>query len=106
MTDAPQIEHAKNSDLPAITVLLQAVDLPIDGIEPFIDNFLDITCLASQVGLRVTNWTTRKQYIEIRKKDNQVAMFVFPKKGYKKEIDFGYWEDAEVVYSINEVEHK
>ena len=40
MTDAAQIEHAKSSDLPAITVLLQVVDLPIDGIEPFIDNFL------------------------------------------------------------------
>lgn len=40
MTDALKIEHAQNNDLPAITVLLQEVNLPTEGIEPFIDNFL------------------------------------------------------------------
>lgn len=42
-------------------------------------------------------------YIEIRRKDYQEKMFFFPKKSYKKDFDFGWWEDAEVVYSVNKV---
>ncbi len=41
-------------------------------------------------------------YIEIRKKENHVRVFQFPKKSYKKECDFGWWEDAEVIFSYNE----
>lgn len=40
-------------------------------------------------------------YIEIRKKDGDLKIYQFKKKSHKKEIDFGYWEDAEVVYSFN-----
>src|SRR3990167_7785937 len=69
-------------------------------------NFIDITCLKNQLGLIVTNWSTTYQYIEIRKKSTQIAMFIFPKKSLKNQYDFGWWSDAEIVYSINEVEHK
>ncbi len=41
-------------------------------------------------------------YIEVRKKDREINVFQFPKKAYKKEYDFGWWEDAEVVFSYNE----
>lgn len=41
-------------------------------------------------------------YIEVRKKDQQVRVFTFPKKSYKKECDFGWWADAEVILAINE----
>ena len=41
-------------------------------------------------------------YIEIRKKGTHLRIFQFPKKSYKKECDFGYWEDGEVVFSYNE----
>ena len=40
-------------------------------------------------------------YIEIREKDKQLRVFMLPKKSMKKEIDYGWWEDAEVVYSCN-----
>ncbi len=40
-------------------------------------------------------------YIEIREKQNQLRTFIFQKKSYKKECDFGWWEDAEVVFSRN-----
>ena len=41
-------------------------------------------------------------YIELRKKDRVFRLFQFPKKSYKKDHDFGWWEDAEVVFSHNE----
>ena len=41
-------------------------------------------------------------YIEIRKKGNHFRVFQFPKKSYKKELNFGYWDDAEIIYSFNE----
>ena len=42
-----------------------------------------------------------QEYIEIRKKEGHLRIFQFPKKSYKKECEFGYWEDAEVVFSYN-----
>jgi hypothetical protein len=68
-------------------------------------NFVDITCLNDELGLQISNWTTTKQYIEIRKKSNQIAMFVYSKKSDKHYAKLGWWEDSEVVFSINEVEH-
>jgi len=40
-------------------------------------------------------------YIEIRMKKGDHKVFQFPRKAHKKECDFGWWEDAEVVYSYN-----
>ncbi|MHA1935246.1 MAG: arsenic resistance N-acetyltransferase ArsN2 [Candidatus Thorarchaeota archaeon] len=42
MTNHQQIENASKSDFPAIVALLQDTDLPPDGIEPHLDNFLVI----------------------------------------------------------------
>jgi hypothetical protein len=41
-------------------------------------------------------------YIELRQKDRQFRLFQFPKKSYKKDHDFGWWKDAEVIFSYNE----
>ena len=46
---------------------------------------------------------TAFQYIEVRCKDCQVRVFSFKKKSHKKECDFGWWADAEVILAINEV---
>ncbi len=67
------------------------------------NNFINITSLNDCIGLRITNWSNIRQYTEIRKKDNQIAMFIFKKKRDKKYANLGWWEDAEVVYSCNEV---
>ena len=42
MTNQLQIEKALKSDFPALVALLQDTDLPPDGIEPHLDNFLII----------------------------------------------------------------
>lgn len=67
-------------------------------------NFVDITSLDNEYALQVSNYSTSMQYIEIRRKNNSVAMFLFRKKSDKKEVDFGWWADAEVIIAINEVE--
>jgi hypothetical protein len=67
-------------------------------------NFIDITALDAEIGLRITNYSNTYQYFEVRKKDNQVAMFFFAKKSDKKYTDFKYWKDAEVVYSLNDTD--
>ena len=69
------------------------------------DNFVDVGKEGfSGIGLTLF---TAFQYIEVRKKGDQVKVFTFPKKSHKKEHDFGFWEDAEVVYSLNEqIMHK
>ncbi|MHA1903809.1 MAG: arsenic resistance N-acetyltransferase ArsN2 [Candidatus Thorarchaeota archaeon] len=42
MTDEPIIENARNEDYPIIVDLLKKNNLPPDGIEPHLDNFLVI----------------------------------------------------------------
>ena len=44
-------------------------------------------------------------YIEVRKKEGLLNTYVFPKKSYKKDYDFKWWADAEVVFSNNDVIH-
>lgn len=46
-----------------------------------------------------------RQYIEIRKKENGVRVFIFNSKGEKKKADLGWWDDAEVIFALNEVLH-
>ncbi len=41
-------------------------------------------------------------YMEMLKKDGCFRLFQFPKKSRKKDYDFGWWKDAEVVFSYNE----
>lgn len=78
----------------------------IDGDYSDMSNFIDAS-RAGHSGLALTLFTGF-QYIEIRKKGDQVKVFTFPKKSHKKDYDFGeIWSDAEVVYSINEqIMHK
>ena len=63
-------------------------------------NFID-TQVVGYESLAIDLYTSF-YYIEIRKKESQIRVFTFPKKSYKKECDFGWWEDAEVIYALNE----
>lgn len=40
-------------------------------------------------------------YIEIRKKQRQIKVFQFLRKSHKKEFNFDWWEDAEIVFTYN-----
>jgi hypothetical protein len=66
------------------------------------NNFIDVSGLEWEMGMRVSGYPY-SHYIEVRVKDKRVATFYFRNKGVKKKIDLGWWNDAEVVYSINEV---
>ena len=68
------------------------------------DNFIDVRGLKEDTGMSIEFYPTM-QYIEIRKKGEVCKQFMFGKKGDKKYYDFGYWEDAEVIFSLNEVQH-
>ena len=63
-------------------------------------NFIDIS-KAGYSGICTTLFSGF-QYIEIRKKDDQLRIYTFPKKSHKKDYDFSNWVDAEVVFSLNE----
>ena len=63
-------------------------------------NFIDVHQVGYE-GMAIDLFTSF-QYIEIRKKNTQLRVFTFTKKSMKKECDFGWWDDAEVVFSINE----
>ena len=77
----------------------------IDGSYSGLNNFIDVA-KADYAGIELTLFAGF-QYIEIRKKGDLVKVFTFPKKSIKKDFDFNGWEDAEVVYSVNEqIMHK
>lgn len=63
-------------------------------------NFIDIS-KAGYSGICTTLFSGF-QYIEIRKMDDLLRIYTFPKKSHKKDYDFGNWSDAEVVFSLNE----
>ena len=87
-------------------IKLQSEDgFRVDGGYANLSNFIDIA-KAGYSGISV-NLFTGFQYVEIRKKDDQLKIFTFPKKSHKKEYDFANWDDAEVVFSMNEqIMHK
>jgi len=62
-------------------------------------NFMDIRSVGYE-SLAV-DFYGHFNYIEIREKEDKVRVFSFPKKSLKKECDFGWWEDAEVVFALN-----
>lgn len=68
------------------------------------NNFIDINSHKHEIGMSI-DFHPCKQYIEIRKKEGWCRQFFFEKKSQKKYFDFGYWEDAEVIFSLNEVKH-
>jgi hypothetical protein len=67
-------------------------------------NFINV-CSVGYNSLAIDLFPTF-HYIEIRKKGNQVRVFTFIKKSHKKEYDFEWWEDAEVVYALNDTTNK
>lgn len=66
------------------------------------DVFIDVETLKGVQGLGVQFYPSM-QYVEIRKKEGFYKQFMFPNKRSKKYFDFGYWDDADVIFSINEV---
>ena len=69
------------------------------------NNFIDIKSGDWERALEVS-FLTPNQYMEVRKKDNTICTFYFESKRHKKEYDFGWWKDAEVVFANNDVRHK
>jgi len=65
-------------------------------------NFIDINGIQDECGIAIDAYPFL-HYIEIRKKNGYVRTFYFKNKGIKKHIDLGYWEDAEVIFALNEV---
>jgi len=77
----------------------------VDGGYGDLYNFIDV----GKVGLSglCTSLFTGFQYIEIRRKGDILRIYTFPKKSHKKDYDFGNWDDADVVFSLNEqIMHK
>lgn len=72
----------------------------IDGGYGDLSNFIDVSKV-DFAGIGVDIYSGF-QYIELRKKQDRLKLFTFPKKSIKKEYDFGWWSDAEIVYSLNE----
>lgn len=66
------------------------------------DVFIDVICHKNELGISI-EFRPYSQYVEIREKNGVCRQFIFEKKGHKKYYDFGYWADAKVVFSINEV---
>jgi len=65
-------------------------------------NFIDTEGMKDEIGMSIDLYPSF-HYIEMREKDGMIRVFLFQKKGLKKYYDFGYWKDAEVVYSLNKV---
>ncbi|MFA5790632.1 MAG: hypothetical protein WC976_06200 [Caldisericia bacterium] len=69
------------------------------------NNFIDVDCLTFEGGLAIDLYP-RFHYIEIRKKDGYLRIFLWKTKGHKHAAspeDIEGWEDAEVVLAVNDV---
>ena len=66
------------------------------------NNYIDVESGKWEQALEVSFFTSQ-QYLEIRKKDGQICSFYFESKRHKKDYDFGWWQDAEVVFANNDV---
>lgn len=69
------------------------------------NNWIDIRCGEWEQALEVS-FLCAQQYLEIRKKAGYICSFYFQNKRQKKDYDFGWWEDAEVIFANNDVQHK
>lgn len=65
------------------------------------NNFIDVKAGKWERGIEVS-FLRSNQYFEVRKKDGFMASFYFENKNHKKDYDFGWWQDAEVVFSNND----
>lgn len=59
--------------------------------------FMDIESGKDQYGISVEAYTMHR--LEIRKKANVIKLFAFPKDEYYKDYDFGWWSDADVIWT-------
>ena len=71
------------------------------GSDWLTSTFIDVGCPDKSYKTLVADFYGFDNYIEIRKKENYVRVYQFQKKSYKKEFDFGWWKDAEVIFSYN-----
>ena len=62
--------------------------------------FLDIEHVGYE-SLSVSLNPPHQGYTEIRSKQGHLKLFQFIKKSHKMECDFGWWDDAAVVFSYN-----
>ena len=67
------------------------------------DLFIDVSSLTDQIAMGIELYPSM-QYIEIRRKHGVFMLFVFREKSDKKHYNFGFWEDAKVIFSSNKVE--
>ena len=67
-----------------------------------LSKFIDAASEKAEIALSVS-FLCSQTYFEVRKKDGQIKCFFFEKKGHKKYFDFGWWNDAEVVFANNDV---
>lgn len=65
-------------------------------------NFIDCSSECQEMALTVS-FLTSQCYMEIRRKSGQVKTFYFEHKTDINEFDFGYWNDAEVIFAFNEL---
>ena len=65
-------------------------------------NIIDIRGMEWELGIQV-NLYPHFHYIEMRKKEQMITVFLFKNKGVKKDIDLGWWKDADVIFALNEV---
>lgn len=75
--------------------------LSVFGISNQADVFIHITPRQMEDGLEV-DLNSRNQYIEIRSMEGQTRMFLFKTKRAKKDADLGFWNDAEVIFALNQ----
>ena len=68
-------------------------------------NFVDVTGEKFELALGVS-FLCSQTYFEVRKKDGQMKSFYFESKRHKKDFDFEWWSDAEVLFANNDVRHE
>lgn len=66
------------------------------------NNYVDIKSGKNEDSICI-NFLSTNQYMEVRKKDGMIATFYFERKSHKKFHDFGWWQDAEVIFANNDV---
>lgn len=66
------------------------------------DHFIDVL-IAPEDNTVIVDLYPRFYLIEIREKDHQVRIFSFKTELDKLDYYYGWWEDAEIIYSKNEV---
>ena len=69
------------------------------------NNFIDIKSGMCEQAIEVS-FLVHQQYMEIRKKNGSICTYYFESKRHKRNHNFGWWEDAEVIFANNDVEHE